>query len=213
MQNQIFVRDADATILVTNPTVNANNEIALNETVSTASDREAVCSLDSRFDTSFLRSGDDLIVVDATSTVNPTLAACTRARCEDGVLDTSVDDGTCAVVTVPFSCQAQNSNAGCAGSAVCPTGHSLVSLTAVCDLERGAVAESALRDATAGRITVVGPSDVLEDGACVVGDTTIRSGSVVARGVQGRVGFSCSERDAGGGDCHVSGVLHCTTAR
>jgi hypothetical protein len=206
MQNQVYVRSVEDMIrtgtALLDSLANWPNYVARNETVAQAVTRPAGCFLPTRYDLDFLPHGQETRLVGAQGP-----GTCGVWRCQDGVL---VEAGTCAVSTVPFSCQVTGNDEGCQGVASCPAGTQVLAVTAACDLETGSLAAGALALVDVGEVTVTRQSDTRSDGRCFAGDTLVQAEHAIARGAAGRdVTFGCRERDANGGDCQVRGTLSC----
>lgn len=129
--------------------------------------------------------------------------------CNDGDL---IPDAfaSCELRTEPFNCRANNTNAGCSGTARCPSGYRVVAAKAACNLEYGRVSDEALDELSAARISVERPSDDEDEGMCRLGSHRLQSGAE-ATDIQttGAVRYGCSEHDNNGGDCHIRGELTC----
>lgn len=113
---------------------------------------------------------------------------------------------------INWDCRVEGSNAGCQKTIKAPPGKKIVSVTAACNLEYGAVSNRELESVGTNRIKVVKKSDqrwFKPNGYCYVGDTKIYSGEKTIVRVNGvnQIAVGCFEHDKNGGDCHIRGTI------
>lgn len=115
-----------------------------------------------------------------------------------------------------WDCRIEHSNDGCKKTIKAPSGKKIVSVTAACNLENGAVSDRQLESVPTNTIRVVQKSDwrfwesfLSQRGYCYVGGTKIESGEKTIANVNGvnQIVGGCYEHDKNGGDCHIRGTL------
>lgn len=115
-------------------------------------------------------------------------------------------------VALNFSCTISNNNNGCSVNAICPVGKVIKSLKAACDLEGTDITTSSLQSVASNKVSVLRSSDVVTDGVCSVGNTSIQSGQgQLTPSYSNSVLASCRERDNNGGDCKIVLEISCSS--
>jgi hypothetical protein len=118
---------------------------------------------------------------------------------------------TPAPATVPIACAVSKNNDGCQTTVRCPQGTMVHGVRAGCNLEWGSVTDQQLSNIADDVISVLKPSDHVEEGSCWVGTTTLSEGQTVVSDLadQKVVNVGCQEHDQNGGDCQIRGFLRC----
>lgn len=126
-------------------------------------------------------------------------------------LEASAASGAPMPHEVAIECGVRGSNDGCANTVSCPSGTTIRSARAACNLEHGPVADEQLAGVEPGYVEVVRRSDHVEEGRCWVGGNLVERGRVALADVVGQKGVSvgCQEHDRNGGDCQIRGSLSC----
>jgi len=198
--------------------VNAPNFIDHNVTIRTEIPRGAGCYVSDGYP-NFIQDGQFTNVFH-TASGDPVCRGY-RVTCRDGVLSRSRDT-TCQVSEprrpltpgrvshMDVECPRTGSNNGCARTFSVPPGAKIIGAKAACNLESGTVSPAELDQVPAYLLSVLRPSDVVEQGTCSLGNTVAHSGQAGVTGVDGRdrVTIACRERDSNGGDCHIRARLY-----
>ena len=102
-------------------------------------------------------------------------------------------------------------NKGCQRIVSCPSGQSIVSMKAACNLEDGFVTHDQLLTVQDNTLRVIRASDEVSDGNCIVENDGIKIGEMVITEIAGKqnVLIGCDEHDENNGDCHIKGLLQC----
>lgn len=210
MQNQIFVRSVSDMIKIQNPSVNSNNFIDYNHTVTDDTvvyNEPAVCYVADLY-RRYLPHGAVRDVYPGPNNI-PT---CTTYQdtCFDGELLRSANT-TCELTTEEFDCTIMGSNAGCTQTVSCPANQRIVGARAACNLEWGTISDASFSTVPGDIIKVFRPSDSVQSGICNIGSYHLRDGDLNIAGLQDSFALSvgCDEYDANGGDCQIRGVLYC----
>lgn len=206
MQNRIFKRSVNDMIKTKNPAVNSPNYIALNETVLSASPRNAGCYVGSKgYKKDFILHGESIEVLD----VGHGDPASYNYTCNDGELTRTTQNSK--VTRLVFDCQVSGTNNGCTKNIGCPTGQKIIGIRAAANLEKGTITEAVLGNVPTNSIRIITSSDHISDGTAFIGNNVLRSGSKIITGVDGlnQISIGCKEHDSNGGDCHIKVVLYC----
>jgi hypothetical protein len=123
----------------------------------------------------------------------------------------SAAGGSPALREVPLDCRVEGSNDGCENTVACPSGTTIRTARAACNLEHGPVTGEQLDAVEPGYLEVVRRSDHVDEGRCWLGHERIESGRVALAEVVGHthVSLGCQEHDRNGGDCQIRGSLYC----
>lgn len=123
----------------------------------------------------------------------------------------SAAGGSPVVHEVAIDCWVKGSNDGCEGTAACPSGTTIRTAKAACNLEHGPVTSDQLKAVEPGYLQVVRRSDHVEEGRCWLGNDRLESGRLAVADSVGhtQVSLGCQEHDRNGGDCQIRGSLYC----
>jgi hypothetical protein len=209
MQNQIYKRSVEESIVTEWTDVNTPNYVGYNETVQVHEERRSGCYAGSAYG-KFLRDGETTRLGrdDRGEPICTDLAL----RCVDGKLRPDPYSlPACEIERVPFDCHANADDYRCAGSVSCPTGTTRVRAFAGCDLEYGDVTAADLAEVEGEVVRILRRSDIPSADYCYVGDDSARVGATVLESIEPdeRAYFGCHEYNADGGDCHIRGELYC----
>ncbi len=202
MGNQIYKFRMRDMVRSKNESLNSPNFVNHNQTITRPVERRSGCYVPGSFKREFIAHGES---VEALTGANE----CRVQRCDDGVLSQA---GSCSVVSASFECSRSGSNDGCSTAVTCP-GESgeIIGVTAACNLEGTDVSAAQVRGSRPNTLSVVRPSDRVEDGVCRVGNTEAQQRWSPVHGSpnQRQTTARCREHDKNGGDCKIAGTVYC----
>jgi hypothetical protein len=125
-----------------------------------------------------------------------------------------VDDGQkSTAVNISWECNVSGNNSGCFGDVICPDNKFVKAVKAGCNLEVNSQPPSwaQVSSLPSNIVNVFRVSDVISQGVCKVGQTSISQNSwnVGVSGFARAIHVGCKEHDQNGGDCLQRGYVTC----